>query len=194
VSYSQTEEERHILSAVRGVDCGRFLDVGAFHPKNLSNTRALFESGWSGVMVEPSPGPMLSLMLEYGDEDRISLMAGAVGVQKAITRFDVTSDALTTSSKDNYERWKDQGGFYGSFFVPMVTFPEIIRQFGEFDFVSIDAEGTSVDLLHGLLATEMLPVCLCVEYDARGRECMDLAAKHGYHAIYTSSENIVFTR
>jgi FkbM family methyltransferase len=194
VKYSQTDEERYILQAVRNVDCGRFLDVGAFHPQNLSNTRALFELGWSGVMVEPSPGPLLSLLMEYGDEERIRLVSGAVGVQRELTRFHATSDALTTSNLGNYELWKGNGGFFGSFYVPVMTFPDIIRQFGEFDFVSIDAEGTSVDLMHGLLATEMLPTCLCVEYDARGRECMDAAARHGYHAIYTSAENIVFAR
>ena len=40
----------------------RFLDVGSWDPITFSNTRALFELGWSGVMIEPAPGPMLELL------------------------------------------------------------------------------------------------------------------------------------
>lgn len=196
LSYSQGDEEKYILQAVKSIERehGRFLDIGAWHPTNLSNTRALFERGWSGVMVEPSPEPLLVLLREYGNEDRIQLLSGAVAVDRSITRFHATSDALTTSSEESYERWKGVGGFYGSFYVPVITIPEILHSFGEFDFVSIDAEGSSVDLLHALLATEMRPACICVEYDFRSEECMEAAASKGYRMLYTSSENVVFAR
>jgi hypothetical protein len=70
VSYSQQDEERFILGAfadyprILTEDTGapRFLDIGAWHPTIFSNTRALFEMGWSGVIIEPSPGPFINLM------------------------------------------------------------------------------------------------------------------------------------
>lgn len=195
MSYSQGEEERYILQAVASLtSVGRFLDIGAWHAKNLSNTRALFEKGWAGVMVEPSPEPFLGLLREYGKEDRIQLLAAGVGVDNLIARFHATSDALTTSSEENYQRWKEVAGFYGSFHAPLLTIPQIIEHFGVFDFVSIDAEGSSVDLFHALLATEMRPACICVEYDFRSEECMEAGAKEGYRMLYTSSENVVFGR
>jgi len=69
--YSQYGEQDHILKAV--VDCwiagvdpfpshGTFLDIGSWHPTIFSNTRALIELGWSGVIIEPSPGPFINLM------------------------------------------------------------------------------------------------------------------------------------
>ena len=57
-SYSQYGEDRAIVELF-GDHVGRFLDIGAWHPTVFSNTRALFERGWSGVMVEPSPCPFL---------------------------------------------------------------------------------------------------------------------------------------
>ena len=33
----------------------QFLEIGAYHPEEFSNTRALVELGWGGVYVEPSP-------------------------------------------------------------------------------------------------------------------------------------------
>lgn len=196
MSYSQNEEEKYILQAIAPFTTdGRFLDIGAWHPKNLSNTRALFERGWSGVMIEPSPEPFLNLIREYGLNQQIQLVCGAVGVEHSITKFHASSDALTTSSEENYERWKSVGGFYGSFYVPVITIPDLIERFGDdFDFVSVDAEGNSVDLFKALLATEMRPKCICVEYDSRADECMEAAVGRGYRMTYSSGENMVFAR
>lgn len=63
MSYSQFDEEQHVLAAFsHKTEPGRFLDIGAWDPITFSNTRALFELGWSGVMIEPSPGPMVEIM------------------------------------------------------------------------------------------------------------------------------------
>lgn len=196
LSYSQSDEEKYILQAVSHLgNKGRFLEIGAWQPKNLSNSRALFELGWSGVLVEPSPEPFLSLLREYGNEPRVKLVSAAVDHgPEILLKFRASADALSTSSETNYQIWKDVGGFYGTFYSPTVTIPDLIETFGVFDFVSIDAEGTSVDLLHALLATEMRPDCLCVEYDLRSEECLSAAGRAGYHAIYSNAENMVFAR
>lgn len=194
MSYSQGDEEKYILHAVKHIAKGRFLDIGAWNATTLSNTRALFELGWSGVLIEPSPEPFLGLLREYGTEGRIQLICGAVGRNSEITRFHATADAVSTSSDESYERWKSVGGFYGRFYTNVITMAQLWQEFGSFDFVSIDTEGTSVDLLHALLELPMLPTCICVEYDSRGQECMDAACNHGYRVIDTSSENVVFSR
>jgi FkbM family methyltransferase len=58
---SQFEEEKHILKAF-GSHVGRFLDIGCWDPITFSNSRALVERGWSGVMIEPAPGPFIELL------------------------------------------------------------------------------------------------------------------------------------
>lgn len=192
MSYSQGEEQQHILQHVP--DCGRFLDIGAWHAKNLSNTRALYERGWQGVMIEPSPEPFLGLMREYGNDPAIVLICGAVGVNADLTKFHCSSDALTTSEPSNFEKWKEVGGFYGTFFTKLITLEEIIHQFGAFDFVSIDAEGTSVEIFQCLLATGMRPAAICVEHDSRTEEILPAAEALGYKAVYSSAENVVLAR
>jgi hypothetical protein len=194
VSYSQNEEEKYILQAVARIQPGHFLDIGAWNAKDLSNTRALFEKGWSGVLVEPSPEPFLGILKEYGKEDRIELLLAGVGRNSAITRFHATADALTTSNVEQFEKWKGTGGFYGSFHAPIVTVKDIFDRFGRADFVSIDAEGSSVDLLHDVLASDMDPLCICVEYDNRNQEAIDAATAKGYTVLYTSAENLVLGR
>ena len=63
MSYSQYGEDLIILGAFAGrTEPGTLLDIGAWHPTIFSNTRALIELGWAGVIIEPSPGPFINLM------------------------------------------------------------------------------------------------------------------------------------
>lgn len=191
--YSQRNEQALILDAV-GAQVGAFLDIGSWHPTSMSNTRALYELGWSGVMIEPSPEPFLSLLKEYGNEPRISLICAAVGFERSLTKFHASADALSTSSEEQYQKWKAVGGFYGSFYAPVITLADITNQWGGFDFVSIDTEGTSVDLFKALLQTAMRPRTICVEHDQRFAECGLAARTVGYQEKYRSEENLVYAR
>lgn len=192
--YSQGEEQCHILDAVASVTTGRFLDIGAWNAKHLSNTRALYEAGWAGVMIEPSPEPFLSLLREYGSDSRMALICAAVGFDRSLTRFYATADAVSTSSEENYAKWQNAAAFYGSFWAPVITIPEILNQFGCFEFVNIDTEGTSVDLFHSLLRTAMRPQCVCVEHDNRIVECAGSAQTAGYQQLYLNGENVIYGR
>ena len=198
VNYSQGEEQKHILE--HAGDSGRFLDIGAWHAKNLSNTRALYERGWSGVLVEPSPEPFLGLLKEYGEDERISLVCACVGGVETLAQFHASADALSTSSQENFEKWRAVGGFYGRFYSPRVELDYLMERFGEFDFVSIDAEGSSVQIFGDLLCLPRfidgigLPKCICVEHDGRNAETLLMATAAGYREVYFSGENQVFAR
>lgn len=72
--YSQYDEQAAILGAFgwnadatdfddeRRAKDHKFLDIGCWDPITFSNSRALVELGWSGVMIEPAPGPFLELL------------------------------------------------------------------------------------------------------------------------------------
>jgi FkbM family methyltransferase len=192
--YSQFNEQAAILAAFpEGI--GRFLDIGAWHPTDKSNTRALYEIRWSGVMIEPSPGPMKSLLAAYGNDERVTLVQAAVSLDTApLVRLHVTDDAVTTSSEAEYEKWKEAGGFLGSLMVPCITLTQIAQQFGGFDFWSIDAEGLSADLFLQALTLGMLPTCVCVEFDNRLAEISAAATKEHYVMTFSNSTNAVFVR
>lgn len=190
--YSQNEEERFILEAV-GVETGVLLEIGAYHPTCFSNSRALIERGWGALLIEPSPEPFLGLLKEYGTNPRVNLICAAVANEGGLVKLHATADALSTTSDVSFEKWKAVGGFYGSFWTPALTIPSILNQFGAFDFVSVDSEGTSVDLFADLLKTAMRPRALCVEHDGRLVECGQLAQNAGYKQVYVSGENCVYS-
>jgi FkbM family methyltransferase len=193
--YSQAGEQGAVLKAFK--DCqepGRFLEIGAWHPTEFSNVRALYESGWRGVSIEPSPLALASLLKEYGNDDRIEIVGAAVGLEAGLIRMQITPDAVSTSCSKEYERWARQTSFVGSMLVPVLTIDEISLSLGHFDFWSIDAEGLSADLFKRMIELELRPHCVCCEYDNRLPEVCAIATDAGYHASFVNGTNAIFVR
>ncbi len=191
--YSQYEEQEYILRACAGIAAGRFLDVGAFHPKVFSNTRALFELGWSGVMFEPSPRPMLNLLEEYGNEPRVTLVSAAVGLESVTAKMHVTEDCVSTTDAEQYEKWNSEAKYIGAFLIPQFPLEQVSIQFGHFDFINFDAEGQSVDLFFAAMNLGWYPRCICVEHDGRLTELAACATRRGYSLTLANGTNGVFT-
>jgi len=191
--YSQFDEEQHIVRALkeRHGEPGRFLDIGAWNPTCFSNTRALFERGWSGVMIEPSPEPFLNLLKEYGNEPRVQLVCAAMGWEHGLAKIHATADGVSTLSDDFKEKWKGVGGYYGQFWTTVLTWANVFDQFGGFDFINIDAEGISAELFLKLMDTECRPTCICLEHDGRLVEASQRATEQGYRITYSNGTNVV---
>jgi len=192
-NYSQSDEQRAILAAVAHIEHGTYLDIGAAHPTDMSNTRALFEAGWSGVLIEPSPYGMATLIAEYGAEPRITLVAAAVGTEDIFTEFCVTEDMTSTFSPENFKKW-NTSKWLGKIRVRLITLDQITSAFGHFDVVSIDAEGVSAELCRRMLEAGWEPRVFCVEADNRTHELAMVATGRGYVVTYASAENVVFVR
>lgn len=196
MSYSQNNEENLIAQVFDGKTDGRFLDIGAYDAKLLSNTRALYERGWSGVMVEPSPGPMTMLLKEYGNDPRIILVMAAVTKCAGLVKMHATDDPISTSSEVALKIWQDDGyKFYGSFLAQSITLELLVYLFGvNFDFIDIDVEGGSADLFLAALTFPLRPRLYCVEHDHRHAELVPIAAKKGYRELARNGENCLFVR
>jgi FkbM family methyltransferase len=192
--FSQNNEESYVLAACPET-YGKCLEIGAWSPTVFSNSRALIEKGWSAVLVEPSPQPFAGLKAEYGEDPRITLINAAVTLDDVLTvGMFITADAVSTTDVPTYEKWKDHVKYDGSMVVPAITLEKIYEQHGEFDFVSIDAEGVSTDILHRLIAMGKRPKAICVEHDERTIEILSAVTPLGYYCVYASGENLVLVR
>jgi FkbM family methyltransferase len=193
--YSQGNEETYILDAVKHIEGGRFLDIGAWSPTHFSNTRRLWEMGWGGVMIEPSPVPMHGLVQAYGNDPKITLVQAAVGVDHQLIKLYVTQDALSTTSEAAFVRWSGEGGYYGSLEVPQITVADIFLRFdGGFEFISIDTEGSSVEVLKAVFALGVRPTCICFEHDKRFVESFAMLESAGYRLVMENDNNRIIVR
>ena len=161
--FSQNGEQAYILKAFEGQQAGRFLDLGAFHPWLLSNTRALYLRGWGGVVVDVSPLCVNSMVEEYGNSDRVAVVQAAVGMARGLTDFHVSNGAITTSSEKMHERWAGTLLFNGKLVAATITLEDIADKFGSFDFLSIDTEGSSFELFTSAMEIGWRPRCVCCD-------------------------------
>lgn len=199
MSYTQSSEEEAILANTPAT--GRFLDIGAYDPRVFSNTRALYERGWSGVCVECSPEPFTNLLKEYGHDPRIELIYAAVGIRSGFVKMHATADMLSTSNETFREAWEKSHGFYGSFWCPQFTLEQLLHvipgtmnQAQPFEFVSIDVEGESAALCLEMLRMRLTPGCVCVERDGMEKEIMAAAEPLGYRLVHETVENFILVR
>ena len=194
--WSQDGEQREILHVV-DARTGRFLDVGAFDAYEMSNTRALFEDGWGGTLLEPNPTHAERLRAQYAGEERVEIREVAV-VPVALAHrpavLAVTDDATSTVDRATEAKWADEVAYSGHLEVASCTLDDLWDGEG-WDFVNLDAEGYSVPLLADLLRLTAHhgrpPRCICVEYDSELRAVRDLALRYGYGLIFTNGTNAV---
>lgn len=191
--YSQKAEESYILRLVSDLPSGRFLDIGAYDGYHYSNTMALVERGWSGIMVEPGLHAFQELLVRHGGNERLTLIHAAVDIEPKITQFWNNHATFSTTLPSNRDRFIHEG-FAPSFWIPTITFGAILDKFpGPVDVLSIDTEGTSVDLLAPGLAL-CGPRVVCVEHDGRTDVCHVIAKTYGYNFVVGNEENLIFAR
>jgi FkbM family methyltransferase len=191
--YSQNNEEEIILSHI-GDKVGRFLEIGSYDPISLSNTRALVERGWAGVYVEPSPRCMRSFMSEYEGNEKIELCMAAITKKRGVMAMH-DADAVSTFSDSHKSLWENSVSFTP---VPVqcITIKDFIGLYGDaFDFISIDVEGTNLELLQeakDILFTNTSLVC--IEHEGKEQEMISIFETIGFTAINQNGENIIFKR
>lgn len=191
--YSQNNEQEAILKACPE-PTGRLLDLGCWNAEDKSNTRALIERGWTGVLVEPSPQPFAGIQAFYAGHPGIVCIQAAVGFDAGTLKMWMTPDATSTLDEATYKKWNGYVKYEGQIDVEVITLEQIFNQHGGFDMVSIDTEGSSVDLMHRMFELNHFPQCICVEHDGREGEILSKATKYSYACVYHSGENLVLVR
>lgn len=194
--YSQHDEEFKILEWFIGKKSdGRFLDIGAYDGKTFSNTRALFELGWSGVFVEPAAIPFRALVDEYGSNPKATLVNAAItGATMGFQPFWQTPDAVSTSNVAHKTRW-EKAVPYTETHLFLVPYERLIGAFpGPYDFINVDVEGGNLDLFRAVIARDVGASLLCVEYEAHLNEVVELADGRGYEEVHRTTENLILGR
>ncbi len=112
-----------IVSNFNGLPPGYYVDVGAHHPCIISNTWALYELGWSGVAVDPSPR-YRDLFEEYRPRD-IFLEAACSTHEGKINLYKSGDSPMNTVETDVAEKI----GFSDSVQVDCVPLSKIFQKF-----------------------------------------------------------------
>ena len=193
--YGQHDEDRYI-TAFFGDFVGTYLDVGAFDGIAMSNTYALEQRGWSGVCVEPYPQTWAKLFRNRTAMCLQACVANVDGVS-AVTfkmldvpelsgidpNMDVVNNIYRNIGKSSSPAITETQ-------VLAVSANDIIREHldGACDFLSVDTEGTELDVLKSVRLGACNPRLIVVERNDAARVDTYLSS-HGYLLAGTIQQN-----
>ncbi len=203
LSYSQFGEDFIIanLFHLMGINQATYIDIGAHHPFNVSNTALLHARGSRGVNIEANPD-LMPAFLEHRPQD-INLNVG-IGPEPGILdfyRIDTWSGRNTFSKEiaEAFTRSHPQFTINDVIKIQIVTLNEVIERYcgGIFpDFMSIDVEGLDFDILSSANFSTTRPKVICVEAISGndidcGPEILKLLTERGYKSHAKTIGNII---
>ena len=161
VSFSQNLEDVMLWRALKHVERGFYVDVGANDPRVLSVTYAFYQRGWRGINIDPSTYALLS-------RERIrdiNLEVFASSAEGDVVFYDVSNSALSTSDPKLAEQYRQDGQSVLERKVPSMTLNQILGTYadGPIHFMNVDVEGAELAALQGLDLTLWRPWIILVE-------------------------------
>lgn len=200
-NYSQSNEQEVILKYFEG-RVGTFFDGGCNDCITLSNTRALVELGWTGVLLDASPKAIERCKDLYKGYKGIYIYPFALGSHngKAILQESsslISSDDIglvSTFHQSEMDRFKKTVR-YEPVEVKVFKWKTFFNRLyiKEFTMISLDIEGSELDILPDMdLSKTQL---ICIEWNSKPELKIEYEKYlDGFNLIYTSSENLIYAR
>lgn len=163
ISYAQNFEDVMLWRALKRVERGFYIDVGANDPTVDSVTRAFYDRGWRGINIEPIPSHYEDLKRARPRDVNLGCAAG--DARGEIEVFECALRGLATAERTIVDRYVGEGlaGTYHC--VPLRTLADICREHAESEihFLKIDVEGFEKQVLQGADFSRFRPWIVVVE-------------------------------
>lgn len=171
-SYAQCGEDGIIayMMRVMGIPYAHcdYLDLGANHPKKLSNTYFFYEHGAHGVLVEANPDLIPALERERPRDVTLNrLIASERGVEPK-EFYIMSGDGLSTTERESVEtalRENPDLFLVEKIKVPCVSVMELFEKYFIYapKILNVDVEGIEMEILQSIDFEKYRPLVIVVE-------------------------------
>jgi FkbM family methyltransferase len=203
VSFSQFGEDLALLNLI-GHKTGRYLDIGAHHPSRYSNTRLLYDRGWSGINVDANP-ELIDAFKRLRPRD-VNLWA-CVGSRPSYTFTIFKEPAVSTFNQEWKKKFLASGwSVHKEIKVQGTTLRTLLDTYspeGALDLLLIDAEGADHEILesadfstlpierhpHVILVEAPQPVAVAIQ-----EKTITLLKKFGYEPAVVLISSTILTK
>lgn len=197
ISYAQNLEDVVLMRALRDIDQGFYIDVGAAWPDEHSVTKAFYEKGWSGINIEPNPEFLARLIESRVRDMNIGLALGDKPGTQCMSLFEETG--LSTLVQSIAENNILNGRIAVRQEVEVTTLDKIwevhVPEGQDVHFLKIDVEGFEEAVLKGNDWLKNRPWIIVVEATTPGTQVEsyenweNLLTNSNYHFVYADGLN-----
>lgn len=194
--YSQFGEDEWIFNHSQGLPrYGTFCEVGAYDGICGSNTLAFEKEGWTGLLVEADP-ELARLCRKIRKAVTVSAAVGCPGPAYA---------SWVSFQRNFQDRGKSKIGGFGPVEshvkVPLLRLDLLlaIQGIDNLDLLSIDTEGSEIDVWHSLKYWHTYPTIVIMEYWTQPNPpapdpVILTMQKSGYREIHRTEANLIFRK
>ncbi len=164
VSYAQNYEDVMLWRALKNIEHGFYIDIGANDPEHDSVTKLFYDKGWRGINVEP-----VSQWFNRLEECRIrdiNLQTAVGSTTGTLTLYELPDTGLSTLDLAIAERHEKARGYQKiKREVPVETLTDICQKYHEkpIHFLKIDVEGAEKAVIEGLDLKLIRPWIIVIE-------------------------------
>ncbi len=206
ITYSQCGEDliiKHIFDSLR-ILRPSYLDIGAYHPFSLNNTALFYLNGSRGINIEPNV-KNFKPFLNYRKRD-VNLNVGIAEKPGFLNYYEMNVPTLNTFSKKEADNYVKEGYKIQKISkIKAKTIENILMKYwhGQFpDLLSIDVEGSELEILNSLNFNKHIPIVICVEtisfsisgQGKKNSELIKFVEKQGYLLYADTNINTIFVK
>ena len=203
--HSQNNEEEVILS-VFGNRTGTFLDLGMNDGITLSNTYALAELGWKGLGVEANKDAFVRADIKHLKHKDVLVFNCAVSDYNGVGKFYSSGSHLSNNdvgllsslNEKETQKWRGTTSFAETE-IDVIDFARLMKlsPYKRYEFISIDVEGSELEILPQMNLKELGCELLCIEFNGdklKKELIMSYCANHGLkNLLLENLENLILS-
>lgn len=195
ISYAQNFEDVILWRALKHIENGFYVDIGAQDPVVDSVSRGFYERGWRGVSAEPT-ATYAKKLREDRPDDKILQAAIGKGCEN-IHFFEIPETGLSTGDTEIAEEHRRRGFEVIETEVPLLPLSAIFDTTGDRDvhWLKIDVEGMEKSVIESWLPSEKRPWIVVIESTHPMSEAVvfddwePLLTDKGYEFVYFDGLN-----
>lgn len=194
-TFSQFGEDRIFVYLARkyGIQNGYYVDIGCFHPVDLSNTHLLYKMGWRGINIDISDEKIdLFDQLRPDDVNLVSACWDSTEMCSVVKKGGIGArDKLVFPYKTNNYSCECSDEL-----METQTLDEVLQKTqyaGKYiDILDIDCEGADINILKGLNFNKYQPSFVAVELCAGDEELSMFMCERGYSDIAVCGVTVIY--
>jgi len=176
--YAQHREEEIIDNYLGDVINGTYVDIGAGHATEISNTYGLYLKGWTGLTIDPYGAWVCNEGITQSDSHK-KYRPNDIHLSIAVTDYDGEIDMCDSATAGSYlgVEYSTIGDYRGEVYpirkekcLTVNTLISKYPQFANADFFSLDVETSEDKVLAACDFEKFTPTLIIIENEVRGKD------------------------